>query len=35
MISAIGVIFAAIWLALLNLRHELVGTPGGLRMFVS
>jgi hypothetical protein len=31
----IGIIFAAIWLALLNLRHELVGTPGGLRMFVS
>jgi hypothetical protein len=31
----VGVIFAAIWLALLNLRHEIVGTPGGLRMFVS
>lgn len=28
-------IFAAIWLYLLNLRHELVGTPGGLRMLVS
>lgn len=28
-------IFAALWLYLLNLRHELVGTPGGLRMLVS
>ncbi|PZS29203.1 MAG: DUF4233 domain-containing protein [Pseudonocardiales bacterium] len=27
--------FAAIWLYLLTLRHELVGTPGGLRMLVS
>lgn len=31
----IAAIFAAIWLYLLNLRHELVGTPGGLRMLVS
>lgn len=28
----VGVVFAAIWLYLLNLRHELVGTPGGIRM---
>ena len=28
----IGVIFAAIWLRLLMLRHEVVGSPGGLRM---
>lgn len=28
-------IFVAIWLYLLNLRHELVGTPGGVRMLVS
>jgi hypothetical protein len=31
----VGVIFAAIWLYLLSLRHELVGTPGGARMLVS
>ncbi len=31
----IGLIFAVIWLYLLNLRHELVGTPGGIRMLVS
>lgn len=31
----VGVIFVAVWLYLLNLRHELVGTPGGLRMLVS
>jgi hypothetical protein len=31
----VGVIFACIWLYLLNLRHELVGTPGGARMLVS
>jgi hypothetical protein len=31
----VGIIFAAIWLSLLNLRHELVCTPGGLRIFVS
>ncbi|MEO6885914.1 MAG: DUF4233 domain-containing protein [Jatrophihabitantaceae bacterium] len=30
----IGVIFLAIWLYLLNLRHELVGTPGGIRLLV-
>ncbi|HEU5266747.1 MAG TPA: DUF4233 domain-containing protein [Jatrophihabitans sp.] len=28
----VGVLFAAIWLRLLMLRHELVGTPGGWRM---
>ena len=31
----IGLIFVGIWLYLLNLRHELVGTPGGLRMLMS
>jgi hypothetical protein len=31
----IGVIFAGIWLWLLSIRHELVGTPGGPRMLVS
>lgn len=31
----VGIIFAAIWLSLLNLRHELVGTPGGVRIFIS
>jgi hypothetical protein len=31
----VGVVFAAIWLYLLNLRHELVGTPGGFRMLYS
>ncbi|MDQ2750912.1 MAG: DUF4233 domain-containing protein [Actinomycetota bacterium] len=31
----IAAIFATIWLSLLNLRRELVGTPGGLRMLVS
>jgi hypothetical protein len=31
----IAVIFAAIWLYLLKLRHELVGTPGGIRLLVS
>lgn len=30
----VGAIFAAIWLRLLMLRHEIVGTAGGLRMFV-
>lgn len=30
----VGAIFAAIWLRLLMLRHEVVGTAGGLRMFV-
>lgn len=28
----VGAIFAAIWLRLLVLRHEIVGSPGGLRM---
>jgi hypothetical protein len=31
----IGAIFAAIWLRLLMLRHDIVGTPGGLRMLTS
>lgn len=31
----IGVIFAVIWLRLLMLRHDIVGTPGGARMLVS
>jgi hypothetical protein len=31
----VGAIFVAIWLYLLTLRHELVGTPGGARMLVS
>ena len=31
----LGAVFAAIWLYLLSLRHELVGTPGGARMLVS
>jgi hypothetical protein len=30
----VGAIFAAIWLRLLMLRHEVVGTAGGLRMLV-
>lgn len=28
----VGVIFAAIWVRLLMLRHDVVGTPGGFRM---
>ena len=28
----VGVLFMAIWLRLLLLRHEIVGTPGGIRM---
>ncbi len=31
----VAAIFAGIWLYLLNLRHELVGTPSGLRMLRS
>ncbi|MEP6597967.1 MAG: DUF4233 domain-containing protein [Actinomycetota bacterium] len=31
----VGVVFIGIWLYLLNLRHDIVGTPGGLRMLVS
>ncbi|SHH65026.1 Protein of unknown function [Jatrophihabitans endophyticus] len=30
----VGAIFAAIWLRILMLRHEVVGTAGGLRMLV-
>jgi hypothetical protein len=32
---AVAAIFAMIWVYLLTLRHELVGTPGGARMLVS
>jgi hypothetical protein len=28
----LGAIFAAVWLRLLMLRHDIVGSPGGLRM---
>jgi hypothetical protein len=31
----LGAVFAGIWAYLLNLRHELVGTPGGVRMLYS
>jgi ABC-type Co2+ transport system permease subunit len=31
----VGALFVGVWLYLLNLRHELVGTPGGVRMLVS
>jgi uncharacterized protein DUF4233 len=31
----VAAIFAGIWLYLLNLRHELLGTPGGVRMLRS
>ena len=31
----VGGIFAAIWVYLLTLRHELVGTPGGARLLIS
>ena len=31
----VAAVFTAIWLYLLNLRHELVGTPGGVRMLFS
>lgn len=31
----VGVVFACIWLYLLNLRHELVGTPGGFALLYS
>jgi Protein of unknown function (DUF4233) len=31
----IAAIFVAMWAYLLNLRHELVGTPGGIRMLMS
>jgi hypothetical protein len=31
----LGAIFAGIWVRLLLLRRELVGTPGGVRLFVS
>jgi Protein of unknown function (DUF4233) len=31
----VAAIFATVWLSLLNLRRELVGTPGGIRMLAS
>ena len=31
----VGALFLGVWLYLLNLRHELIGTPGGVRMLVS
>jgi hypothetical protein len=31
----LAAIFAGIWVRLLLLRRELVGTPGGVRLFVS
>jgi hypothetical protein len=31
----VAAIFLGLWLYLLKLRHELVGTPGGLRILVS
>jgi Protein of unknown function (DUF4233) len=31
----VGVLFVGVWLYLLNVRHELAGTPGGARMLVS
>lgn len=31
----VGLIFAALWGYLLKLRHELVGTPGGVRALIS
>lgn len=31
----LGAIFIAIWLYVLNLRHEILGTPGGWRLLVS
>ena len=30
----VGAIFMAIWLRLAMLRHEVVGTPGGVRMLL-
>jgi|KBSSwiStaDraftv2_1062776.scaffolds.fasta_scaffold08523_9 hypothetical protein len=31
----LGLLFAATWLWLLKVRHDLVGTPGGLRVLIS
>lgn len=31
----VAAIFIGLWLYLLNLRRELVGTPGGIRMLIS
>jgi len=30
----IGALFIAVWLRILMFRHEVVGTPGGLRMLL-
>ncbi len=31
----VAALFIGLWLYLLNLRHEIAGTPGGVRMLVS
>lgn len=31
----VAALFLGVWLYLLNLRHEMVGTPGGVRMLIS
>ena len=31
----VAALFAAVWVRLLLLRHELVGTPGGWRLLLS
>lgn len=31
----VAAMFIGVWLYLLNLRHEMAGTPGGLRMLIS
>jgi hypothetical protein len=31
----VGVLFIGVWLYVLNLRHDLAGTPGGARMLIS
>lgn len=31
----VGALFAAVWVRILVLRHEVVGTPGGLKMLYS
>jgi len=31
----VAAIFVGVWLYVLNVRHELVGTPGGVRMLIS
>lgn len=29
----LGIVFAVVWLRLLMLRHDIIGSPGGLRLF--